>query len=284
MKRWILITAALVVGVIAAAVALPGVVGASYAAWNATAPVTAGVSAGTWSSTPTPTPTPPTSGNPIISGSGPTTIVALNWQLGSPVQFCTSGLKVGTTSSTPVPWVLTIDTKRAPFNGAVPTQIEPGATTSGPNASGILTITGLNSLSGSQAQDVSICVYVEGKPPAVSAAGPSTYTVGPFEITSYNGFEYACIRGTVTGYSQFYVGWTATVDWDAVLAAKYGRGSTEYQKLIAKPLGSWLATGPRGGGTMAVTRSGTTYTGSGNEGWTSSGTKVGETQVVTACT
>ncbi|KQX06837.1 MULTISPECIES: hypothetical protein [unclassified Leifsonia] len=276
MKRWILITAALVVGVIAAVVALPGVVGTSYAAWNATAPVTTGISAGTWAATPV--------AGPVTAGSGPTKIIALNWQLSSPVQFCTSGLKVGTTSSTPVPWVLSIDTKQAPFNGAAPTQVEPTATLSGPNANGILTITGANSISGAQTQDVTICLYTGGMPPAVATAGPSTYTVGAFGITSYNGFDYACISGTVTGYSEFYVGWTATLDWDALLAAKYGRGSTEYKALIVKPLGSWAATSPRGGGTMAVTRSGNVYTGTGNDGWTSSGIKSGETQVVTACT
>lgn len=278
MKRWILITAAVLVGVIAAALALPGVVGASYAAWNASAPVTGSVSAGTWATTP-----PTTSGAPITSGSGPTTIVALNWQLSSPVQFCTSGLKVGTTSSTPVPWVVNVDTKQAPFNGASPSQIQPDATTSGPSANGILTITGKTLISGTQTQDVTICVYTGGKPPAVAAEGPSTYAVSAFEITKDNGFGYACIRGTVTGYSQFYVGWTVTVDWDAVLTAKYGRGSAEYQKLIAKPLGNWQAGGPRGGGGMTVTSNGTVYTGSGNDAWTSSGTKAGETQVVTAC-
>ncbi|KQQ95375.1 hypothetical protein ASF62_02210 [Leifsonia sp. Leaf325] len=276
MKRWILLTAALVVGVIAAAVALPGVVGTSYAAWNATAPVAAGVSAGTWSATPTP---PPAAGpyGGISAGTPETGFSSIAFVDQSPGGFCVD-TAVTTTSTTPITWQIKVDISAIPFNGLEPSQVTNAQKKSTTN--GIVFYGGLSGsekIVSGQSITVKMCQW-QGNAPAILASGPTSYTVSTSILRTGSDEYTACVDTVVTGKSTFYVGYEVAFNWQQVLTAATWLPSETRTKLLAKTLNNWTTKG-----SWAVVRNGYDYTGHGTNTHSNASITNGQTVTVAAC-
>lgn len=176
---------------------------------------------------------PPEPAGPVYAGNAETVTTDLVWTSisNNPVQGCFA-VDVSTTSTTPVVWRITMDLAEAPFNGQ-----ETGYAIQGPGgvyetyastpSAGHLQIGGTASgtrrtIVAGQTYHVEVCHW--GLPPGVQA--PSAYTVSTVRGTWTD--TRACLVTTVTGNgtSEFYVGWTVTLDMQSAVTRLQSAGRT----------------------------------------------------------
>lgn len=179
---------------------------------------------------------PPTPEGWVHPGNEDTVTTNLVWTsiTNNPVQGCFS-VDVSTTSTTPVVWRITLDLSEAPFNGATTGYSIQGGDSwryeqyaSTPSA-GYLQIGGTDNpqagrrtIVAGQTYEVSVCHW--GLPPGVQT--PSAYTSTTVQGTWTD--TRACLITTVTGNgtSQFYFGWTVTLDMQSAVSRLQSAGGT----------------------------------------------------------
>ena len=219
----------------------------------------AGVSAGTWSATPTPP--PPRQRKPDHRAPGPTTIVALNWPLVEPGAVLHLRAEGRHDVDDSVPWVLRVDTTQAPFNGSLPSR-RPNPPDP-PDDRRHHHDHRAESISG-QPDTGRHDLHVRREQPGRRCRCALRYTVDR-SSTGYDG-RHACAE-TRSRDTPVLRRLTTSIDWQLVLAAKYGCGSSAYRRRSPKPLSS----GRRTGSWHRPSRQRHVYTGSGRDGWTAPG-------------
>lgn len=165
---------------------------------------------------------------PIRPGTPDTVLTNIVWDLltNNPTQVCFHG-DVSTTSTTPVAWALDIDLSQPPFNGVAARTLSLQGVDGwrydlarDTPADGMAQITGnvrggRATIIAGQTYRVELCDW--RLPDGVDT--PSAYTVSTVPTTPWTD-THACLATTITGNgtSQFYVGWSTTVDMAPAVA------------------------------------------------------------------
>lgn len=172
---------------------------------------------------------------PVSPGNAATVISATGVMMtNNPVQVCVD-ITVTTPSTTPVVWRVTLDMTKPPFNGQtnVSSYSRQGADgwryAIDQASAGTLQVSGTaaggrRTIVAGQQYVVTICHYGLPNPPVT----PSAYTVTTSAPVYDAASARACVTTTITGNgtSDFYVGWSATLDLRPAVALLATKGRT----------------------------------------------------------
>lgn len=171
------------------------------------------------------------------------------WDLISPVQFCFN-VSVFTTSPTPAQWTVVLHTARPPFNQLGPPfsgfqgQLYPTNYVFTPAAdyatSGDILMTPEASYEYASATvpwPLQVCA-ANVPFPAWQPAGPDTYEV--ISTTLVRNGDQPCVAVLVRGYTPYFIGFTATFNWQTVLLAQ----ATPAEQAAWLPLKHWAGSAP----------------------------------------
>ena len=180
-------------------------------------------------------PVSPTGQWPVTPGNAGTLVSATGYSISNnPVQVCVN-ITVSTASTVPVAWRVTLDLTKPPFNGQTDAGTYSLQGTDGwryalygdTPSSGSMQVGGTQnggrrSIVSGQQYVVTLCQFHLPNPPVT----PSAYTVTTSAPVYDSGTHRACLTTTIAGNgsSEFYVGWTATVDLSGAVALLTANG------------------------------------------------------------